>query len=59
MGLQDRVIKYEDVMYAFSEEGDVLVMDVDGGKVSIPRAQIELSTEDLETLLNIFSNYRV
>ena len=30
-------------------------MDVDGGKASVPRAQIELSTEDLETLLNIFS----
>lgn len=59
MGLQDMVIKYEDVMYAFSEEGDVLVMDVDGGKVSVPRAQIKLSTEDLETLLNIFSNYGV
>lgn len=59
MGLQDMVIKYEDVMYAFSEEGDVLVMDVDGGKVSVPRAQIELSIEDLETLLNIFSTYGV
>ena len=59
MGLQDMVIKYEDVMYAFSEEGDVLVMDVDGGKVSVPRAQIKLSTEDLETFLNIFSNYGV
>ncbi len=59
MGLQDMVIKYEDVMYVFSVEGDVLVMDVDGGKVSIPRTQIELSYEDLETLLNIFSNYGV
>ena len=59
MGLQDRVIKYEDVMYVFSVEGDVLVMDVDGGKVSVPRAQIELSSEDLETLLIIFSSYGV
>ena len=59
MGLQDMAIKYEDVMYAFSEEGDVLVMDVDGGKVSVPCAQIKLSTEDLETLLNIFSTYGV
>ena len=46
-------------MYVFSVEGDVLVMDVDGGKVSVPRAQIELSYEDLETLLNIFSSYGV
>jgi hypothetical protein len=57
VGLQDMVIKYEDVMYAFSKEGYVLVMD--GGEISIPRAQIVLSSEDLETLLNIFSNYGV
>ncbi len=56
-GLQDMVIKYEDVMYAFSTEGDVLVMD--GGEISIPRAQIVLTSEDLEILLNIFSNYGI
>jgi metallophosphoesterase superfamily enzyme len=56
-GLQDMVIKYEDVMYAFSTEGYVLIMD--GGEISTPRAQIVLSSEDLETLLNIFSNYGI
>jgi hypothetical protein len=56
-GLQDMVIKYEDVMYAFSTEGYVLVMD--GGEISTPWAQIVLSSEDLETLLNIFSNYGI
>jgi hypothetical protein len=56
-GLQDMVIKYEDVMYAFSTDGYVLVMD--GGEISTPRAQIVLSSEDLETLLNIFSNYGI
>jgi hypothetical protein len=56
-GLQDMVIQYEDVMYAFSTEGTVLVMD--GGEINIPRAQIVLSSEDLETLLNIFSNYGI
>jgi hypothetical protein len=55
--LQDLVIKYEDIMYAFSTEGYVLVMD--GGGISTPRAQIVLSSEDLETLLNIFSNYGI
>jgi hypothetical protein len=44
-------------MYAFSAEGYVLVMD--GGEISTPRAQIVLSLEDLETLLNIFSNYGI
>lgn len=57
IGLQDMVIKYEHVMYAFSADGNVLVMD--GGKVSVPRAQIVLSSEDLEAILNIFSNYGV
>jgi preprotein translocase subunit SecA len=56
-GLQDMVIKYEDVMYAFSTEGYVLVMD--GSEISTPRAQIVLSSEDLETLLNIFSKYGI
>jgi hypothetical protein len=54
-GLQDMVIKYENVMYAFSTEGYVLVMD--GGEMSTPRAQMELSSEDIEKLLNIFRNY--
>jgi hypothetical protein len=54
-GLQNLVIKYENVMYAFSAEGYVLVMD--GGEISTPRAQIVLSSEDLEILLNIFSDY--
>jgi hypothetical protein len=57
VGLQDIVIKYEDVMYAFSTEGYVLVMD--GSEISTPRAQIVLSSQDLETLLNIFSNYGI
>jgi hypothetical protein len=56
-GLQDRVIKYENVMYAFSAEGYVLVMD--GGEISTPRAQIVLSSEDTEKLLNIFRNYGI
>lgn len=54
-GLQDMVIKYEDVMYAFSADGDVIVME--GEKVSAPCGQITLSTEDLEELLRIFSDY--
>lgn len=52
-GLQDMVIKFEDIMYAFSEDGDVIVME--GEKMSIPCGQITLSTEDLEELLRIFS----
>lgn len=56
-GLQDMVIKYEDVMYAFSAEGEVLVMD--GDEISVPQAQIVLSSEDLETLLDIFSDYGI
>jgi hypothetical protein len=52
-GLQDMVIQYEDVMYAFSADGTVLVMD--GGEISAPRGQIVLSSEDLETLLDLFS----
>lgn len=35
-GLQDIVIKYEEVMYVFSAKGDVLVMD--GGEVGMPCA---------------------
>jgi hypothetical protein len=56
-GLQDMVIKYENVTYAFSTEGYVLVMD--SGEIGTPRAQIVLSSEDLEKLLNIFSNYGI
>jgi uncharacterized protein YacL (UPF0231 family) len=56
-GLQDLVIKYKDVMYAFSADGYVLVMD--GGEISTPRAQIKLSSEDLETLMNIFDDYGI
>jgi hypothetical protein len=56
-GLQDLVIKYEDVMYAFSTEGYVLVMD--GDEMSTPQAQIVLSSEDIEKLLNIFRNYGI
>jgi uncharacterized protein YacL (UPF0231 family) len=51
------VIKYKDVMYAFSADGYVLVMD--GGEISTPRAQIKLSSEDLETLMNIFDDYGI
>ena len=57
VGLQDMVIKYEDVMYALSVDGDVIVME--GEKVSIPCGQITLSTKDLEELLRIFSNHGI
>lgn len=52
-GLQDMVIKYEDVLYAFSGDGDVIVMD--GSTMSAPHGQITLSSKDLEELLSIFS----
>lgn len=54
-GLQDMVIKYEDVMYAFSGDGDVIVMD--GSTMSAPHGQITLSSKDLEELLRIFSDH--
>lgn len=54
-GIQDMVIKYENVMYAFSVDGNVIVMD--GGGVSVPHGQITLSSEDLEELLSIFNDY--
>lgn len=54
-GIQDMVIKYENVMYAFSVDGNVIVMDGDG--VSVPYGQIILSSEDLEELLSIFNDY--
>lgn len=57
MGLQDLIIRYEDIMYAFSTEGDVLIMDEN--PISIPRAQIVLSSEDLELLLHIFYKYGI
>lgn len=53
-GIQDMVIKYENVMYAFSVDGNVIVMD---GGVSVPYGQITLSSEDLEELLSIFNDY--
>ena len=51
------VIKYEDVMYAFSANGDVIM--IEGDKVIIPCGQITLSTKDLEELLSIFIKYRL
>ena len=54
-GIQDMVIKYEDVMYAFSRDGNVIVMD--GNAMSAPHGQITLSPEDIEKLVNIFSDY--
>lgn len=54
-GIQDMVIKYENVMYAFSVDGNVIVMD--GSSVSVPHGQITLSSEDLEELLSIFNDY--
>jgi uncharacterized protein YacL (UPF0231 family) len=44
-------------MYAFSADGYVLVMD--GDEISTPRAQIMLSSDDLEILLNIFDDYGI
>lgn len=55
VGLQDRVIRYEDIMYAFSEDGVVIVMD--GKQMSAPRGQIVLKTEDLEVLTELFDSY--
>ena len=54
-GIQDMVIKYENVMYAFSVDGNVIVMD--GGSVNVPHGQITLSSEDLGELLSIFNDY--
>ena len=54
-GIQDMVIKYGDVMYAFSIDGNVIVMD--GGGISVPHGQITLLSKDLEELLSIFSDY--
>lgn len=54
-GIQDMVIKYENVMYAFSVDGNVIVMD--GGGVSVLHGQITLSPEDLEEMLSIFNDY--
>ena len=55
VGLQDRVIRYEDIMYAFSEDGAVIIMD--GKQMSAPRGQIVLKTEDLEVLTELFDSY--
>ena len=55
VGLQDRVIRYEDIMYAFSEDGVVIVMD--GKQMSAPRGQIVLKTEDLDVLTELFDSY--
>lgn len=56
-GPQDMVIKYEDVLYAFSGDGDVIVMD--GSTMSAPHGQITLSSKDLEELLRIFSDHGI
>jgi hypothetical protein len=32
---------------------------MDGGGISMPRAQLTLSSEDLETLLDLFSKYGI
>lgn len=55
VGLQDRVVRYEDVLYAFSEDGAVIIMD--GKQMSAPCGQIVLNAEDLEVLTDMFDSY--
>ena len=54
-GLQDRVVRYEDILYAFSEDGAVIVMD--GKQAGPPLGQFGLSAEDLKILMELFESH--